>query len=473
MGKKLILILATITLIGTVSASEYNKTIDITPSGPFTYDLNEKEPVNFTVKMNTTDNIETAYLQTNEGLETRNYTRYTYDIETNNNGTDITYRWDNQFPVTSQKKIDFQPYIITSTDRTYSLPVKGVKIYLEKREATLLSQENSSEYNNWTNWENVIDGDYSTYGEPSSGDGLNVGDSDTVYNSTGYFNYSTINSSLNPDYIWKVKDQAGNHTLTLPDSCTHYPIQTRVESYEGSLNTKPSHVSWECLNQSSQEWIQIFNNTDSDVNQRYRVYEEQMYIDNVTREMNNTIQTIIKPEIHSFVAEDIEKGENSLLQVKATHPVGYAEINRVQFKINRPDSKTDNYIARREKRITIDGNEGNIFQAYYTETDETGYYEVTAQLVTDERVIEKTIDFTVEEKTAPERPDVSLQPFSIGGTSWVAAGSQISKVNVVYQLFIGLQLLIIATTFAIVLGGSGFEEAEYENLGSQNTGYTS
>lgn len=323
MGTKLKLLAAAtlfLVLASPTAAKEYNGTIDVEPVGPIQYSLNNDNSVNITVELNTTESIDTAYLQTDEGLETRNYTKYTANISSNSNGTDILYQWDNQYPVTSERLVDYRPYIVTDNGTVYTTP----------------------------NDDNL-----------------------TLYydNGTKYF-----------------------------------------------------------------------------------------------KQVNTSINVVLTPTIRKTLFRDVKQGEYSLMEAQVTHPVGYAKIKRVEFHVTNPEGHTDIYIARREDKITVNGDTGNKFESYYTETGQVGRYNVDIKVVAEQHTLTAEGSFDVTEKEQAAPPNVKLLSFSISDTSWFEAGAEITRINVVYQMAIGLHLLVLATTFAIVFGGAGYEETEYEDL---------
>lgn len=138
MGRKLIAVLFVLALTGSAAADQadfnktYNETIDMTPKDQAIYDLNEPEEIEILVETNRTAEVQEAVLQTDEGLETMNYTRYTVNVDENANGTDIKYIWDNQHPVTIPKTVDYQPYIefedetLTINESEYNSTIKVV-----------------------------------------------------------------------------------------------------------------------------------------------------------------------------------------------------------------------------------------------------------------------------------------------------------------------------------------------------------
>lgn len=118
MGRILTILIILITLIIPVAADSsdvnktYNQSFTLDPNASQTFTLGETEAINYTVEINSS-NVTQAYFQSDEGLSPRNYTRYTFNIDENNNGSDIVFQWDNQRPITFPTTIDWRPWIET------------------------------------------------------------------------------------------------------------------------------------------------------------------------------------------------------------------------------------------------------------------------------------------------------------------------------------------------------------------------
>lgn len=456
MAKIKILAALILLLTASVAAQEadddkrYNSSIDLHPSQQIDYAIGKTGAVNITVEINTTASIDNAYLQTDEALGLDNYTRYTDQIEVNNNGTDIHFVWDNQEPVVKEQVVDYRPFIVAG-GKVYSTPKDdNLTIYPDKN----FSVSGNRSSGDWIDFVNVTDENSSTYAQ--------VNHTNTTSGSAiGYFNYSKPIHDV--DHLqWKVKDSNGTHYLSLEQGCIGDPVRLKtVSSFSGSSE----NVTWSCLNQSSGNWTKLLETTSGD-----NVYFEQLQGLLRFKELNTTIDVLIEPEIESISAEDVKRGGYSSIRVNATHPVGRGEIDRVEFLITTPNETTDTYIPRKTEDIRVEGDPGNTWETIYTETSISGEYRVEAVVYSDEKVMISTTSFTVSNQTVDTQEPVRMRVFSIGGTI-TSFTTQIRSSQTLFNIWIGLILLNFLTTGAILAGGGGYEETEYSSLQTSTQGH--
>lgn len=289
-------------LLVTSSTTAINTSVNTTPTGPYEFNIGKTSSIEFNTTFNSTKSVDNAYLETNEGFEKENYTRYTEDIIVGQNSTTIKYSWDNQFPVLDEKNVSIRP-VITTDNQTF-----------------------------------------------------------------GFAKENTTNISV-----------------------------------------------------------------------------------------------LINPNFRSFRAQNTFKEENAKLKSKVTHPVGRNEISRVEYTIQAPDEEYK-YVARREDEITVQEEQGNVFEALFVETTEVGTYDVTATAITEEGNVTASDSFRVEEGEKPKPPKLKFTIFSIGDTALTQVGAEARSVNIIWQAALGLHIIVIATTSTVLLGGGGTDTAYYGDI---------
>lgn len=459
----LIILLASST---TALIPDYN----ITPGTEFNYSLNNPEPVNITYSFNSNSNVDYTLLQTNEDIEIRNYSRYTQNIEDQGNPVNVTFNWDNQKPVTIPKEIQYKPYIILENDSVFTTLNKDL-------EESIIKQVDytSQTYSGWQDFSQANDTEKTTWtGLASSGDSLISGTEDGIHTRNYTLKSTQLDiSQYDINYTANLTIGGDNYTtynVTIPASCTSQePISLKVESISSRTTSVGStYTKLNCFNHTSNSYYDL-DSPDREQNEFYpkkyvsvtEYNDLKLHADlKLVKNLETFIQTQVQPEIKGIFVQDVEKEEYSTIQVNATHPVGYNEIERAVIYVTNPDEDTKKLIARKETGVNFGNKTGVQFESIYTDTFQEGDYKVKADVIGDYNNASATGEFNVDEKG-----DIISQGFNFQASTFSVAGMlSIPQTDAARQIFYSFIVVVVFTFLVMIisiLSDGGYSENEY------------